>query len=48
MDNSLVTHLQAGVAAMFKDMAYTYTRTYDWRRDQQRLLHELADRKSVV
>lgn len=42
MDNSLVTHLQAGVAAMFKDMAYTYTRTYDWRRDQQRLLHELA------
>lgn len=42
MDNSLVTHLSAYVVAAFKDAAFAYTKTSDWKRDQTRLLHELA------
>lgn len=42
MDNSLVTNLQSYVVALFKDLADTYTKPSDLRRDQTRLLHELG------
>lgn len=42
MTNSLVTHLSTYVVAMFKDIAHVYTKSSDWKRDQNRLLHELA------
>lgn len=48
MDNSLVTHLQGYVQAMFKDMEWMYASQSDWRRDQSRLLHELENRGSRV
>lgn len=42
MKNSLVTHLSGYVEALFKDIAYTYVKPSEARRDQSRLLHELG------
>jgi len=41
MNNSLVTHLSAYIHAMFKDIAWLYSRPSDWSRDQTRLLSEV-------
>lgn len=48
MDNSLATHLSAYATELFKDISYAYTKPSDRRRDQTRLLHELAIHGSRV
>lgn len=48
MDNSLVTHLQTYACALLKDIAWAYTKPSELRRDQTRLLHELAVHGSRV
>jgi hypothetical protein len=48
MDNSLVTHLQTYIRHLFRDVAWMYTKPSEMRRDQTRLLHELAKHGSRV
>jgi hypothetical protein len=46
--NSLTSYLGAYVDAMFEDVAFTYTKPRDWKRDKTRLLHELKAHGSHV
>jgi hypothetical protein len=46
--NSLTLYLCAYVEAMFDDIADTYTRPYEWKRDKTRLLHEIRQHGSQV
>lgn len=41
MDNSLVSHLSRYVDALFKDIAFAYSRARELERDKNRLIHEL-------
>jgi hypothetical protein len=44
MDNSLVTHLSAYIHALFKDLAWLYSRPSELERDKTRLLSEVEVR----
>jgi len=48
MNNSLVTHACGYVLAMFKDIAWAYSRESERLRDESRLIHEVTHRGTHV